>query len=111
MAFFGRKTQLRVNPRHSQTTPVFDRTTKSGFWSGLVKFLSLPVGIGAALLYFGEPALRVQYIYSGSLSSPTYHDCTYRSLLNWHEVRPLDGECPVVVFLPVKFTKLIGGSK
>lgn len=110
MAFPGRKKHARSSGRMRSTTPVFDRAAKPSLVWGTVKFCAVPALAFGALLYFGEPALRVQYSYTGSYTSPTYHQCLYRTLRRWHDVHPTWGECPLVIFVPVHITDFLGGA-
>lgn len=90
-----------VTRGRANTTPTFDQGAKPSFWLALVKTaaaLLIPAGLA---IWYGQPALKIQYTYSGSYTSPTYHTCLYRSLLRWHDIQPLDGACPLVIYLPL----------
>lgn len=64
----------------------------------LSKLAWLPIVLGAlwAGYHYGTPHLRVAYVWSGSRAHPTYHECQYWGL-NPFKVRPVYGECPILV--------------
>jgi len=64
----------------------------------LSKLAWLPIALGAlwAGYHYGTPHLRVVYVWSGTRAHPTYHECQYWGLHPF-KVRPLYGECPIIV--------------
>jgi len=63
------------------------------------------------LSIYGQPALRIQYVWNGNPSAPVYSKCGYYTAFDgWKTVRPLPAvnNCPLVAFFPFDIAKLIG---
>jgi len=59
-------------------------------------WLPIVLGVLWAGRHYGTPHLRVVYVWSGTTSHPTYHECQYWGLHPF-KVRPRFGKCPVMV--------------
>lgn len=96
-------------PKRINTTPVLDRQGKYSFAVTLAKTLVVPAVVFGSLLWFGQPALRIQYEWSGSRAHPIYHQCDYLTLLNgWRDVHPRYGYCPLITSFPFELSHLTG---
>jgi len=91
------------------TTPIADRKFGLLPWGSLIRF-GLIFGVPLALLFiYGQPALRIQYQWSGNRAHPIYHQCDYLTLFNgWRDVHPRFGYCPLVTTFPFELSHLIG---
>lgn len=109
-SFFGRSKYSDPNERRSSsTTPIADGKYKYSLSSTLLK-LGLMVTIPIGLLHFyGQPALRIQYEWSGSRTHPIHHQCDYLTLFDgWRDVRPRYGYCPLITSFPFELHHLTG---
>ena len=99
-------TPLRHRRTRAPSTPIFGKSVQAGFWPALVKVLAVPVIALVLLLVFGQPALRIQYTYRGSMERPVYERCLYLTALSgWRNVTVRAGsdghaECAFVRTFP-----------
>lgn len=96
-------------PKRINTTHVLNRQSKYLFVVTLTKTLAVPTVVFGSLWWFGQPALRIQYEWSGSRSHPIYRQCDYLTLFNgWRDVRPRYGYCPLITSFPFELHHLTG---
>lgn len=105
MAFFRARDPVR-------STPNLDRHARRTVSGGVLR-LALLIGVPlAAMLYYGQPGLRMQYWYHGDRAAPIYTRCQYMTILGaWHDIRPPVGidMCPLIGFFPFQLSDLAGG--
>lgn len=98
----------------ARTTPNFDRKASRAFWSAATR-MTLIFGLPlAALLYYGQPGLRMQYWYHGDRASPIYTRYQYVTLFDgWRDIRPPlgIGMCPIIGFFPFELSDLMGSDQ
>jgi hypothetical protein len=99
-------TPKRRAPKAAHATPNFDQASKPRFLPALGKTIAVPAALFLSLLWFGQPALRMQWWGHGSYSNPVYERCIYLALTGWKDVRPPGGDCPFVTLMPFNLMEL-----
>lgn len=99
-------TYKRRAPKAAHATPTFDQASKSKFLPALARAIAVPTVLLLALVWFGQPALRMQWWGHGRYSDPVFERCLYLSLTGWNDVRPADGRCPFIAFFPINIMEL-----
>lgn len=98
----------RLGPR--STTPHWDRKRKGGFLNFVLK-LSLTLGLPIlAMWHWGQPAMRLQYRWTGQDHYPVYHWCRYGTIFNgtFETVPPYGlNNCPLFISVPFHPSQLI----
>ncbi len=99
---FFRSRQSHAPPFN--TTPITRRMAKKSLWRSSSMTLLVITAFCGALYWFGSPALRIEYTYSGSKDYRNYHYCLYLSLNGWHRIKPYYGvnQCPILTFVPLR---------
>lgn len=90
-------------PRHTSSTPVYDRRQKHSFLKSLAKTIFIPFVVYLAALVFGLPTLRFQGQYYGSKEYRRYLWCDYLTVHGVERIIPPPGinQCELVRFSPI----------
>lgn len=111
-SLFGSSRHSTLNtPQPKSTSPIADGKFRFAFFWTMTKF-ALLLGIPLALLFiYGQPALRIKYLWNGNARAPVYSQCDYLTLLDgWKIVHPYlaVNNCPLIAFFPFELSHLIG---
>lgn len=102
MALFKRKRGFE------RATAVFDQQSRAGVWTPLIKLLAVILVPLFLLWFFGQPAMLVEYNYTGPRSDPTMSNCHYLTVEGWKSAFPAHGRCPFLTTFPINIRNFLG---